>query len=289
MKTANRRFVFFGTPRFAALVLDSLEAAGYIPAAVVTAPDKPSGRGNKIHSPATKLWAQERDIEVCQPSTLKEGLPPALENSEWDFFIVAAYAKLIPPRLLSLPRKGVLNVHPSLLPKFRGPSPVISAILADERKTGVSIMLLDEELDHGPLLSQARIELAEEEWPPRGSEFEDFLATEGGKLLAETIPLYCAGKITPEPQNHTQATYTRKCTDTDARLDLSADPYHNLLKIRAFDKNPRAYFLDERGKRVIVTDADMSGGALRLLRVIPEGKKEMPFDAYRGSGSSSVI
>lgn len=274
------RFVFFGTPRFAARVLDSLERAKLLPALVVTAPDRKAGRGQKLTPSPVKVWAQERGIDVLELPTLKGELPPELVNTEWDFFVVAAYAKLIPKTLLDLPRKGVLNVHPSLLPKFRGPSPVLSAILADERETGISIMLLDEELDHGPIIAQAKVEIAPEDWPVRGSMLEDMLSSMGGDLLAEAVPLWMKDELPAEEQNHAQATHTRKFTDEDARLDLTGDPYQNLLKIRAFDKNPRAYFLDGQGKRVIVTDATIEDGVLKILSVIPEGKKEMPFEMY---------
>lgn len=278
--SADHRFAFFGTPRFAARVLDSLERAKMLPALVITAPDRKAGRGQKLTPSPVKVWAIERGIDVLELQTLKGDLPPELVNTEWDFFVVAAYAKLIPKSLLDLPRKGVLNVHPSLLPKFRGPSPVLSAILADERETGISIMLLDEEQDHGPVIAQAKVEIAPEDWPTRGSMLEDMLSSMGGDLLAEAIPLWMKDELPAEEQDHSQATHTRKFTDEDARLDLSANPHQNLLKIRAFDKNPRAYFIDENGKRVIVTDATVEHGSLKVLSVIPEGKKEMPFETY---------
>lgn len=278
---------YFGTPRFSVRVLERLAAHNIVPALVVTAPDRPKGRGRVMTPPEAKEWALARGIDVAQPHTLKEGtLVSALQNSEWDLFIVASYGKIFPKEVLSIPKHGVLNVHPSLLPKLRGPSPVISSILADERETGVSIMLLDEEMDHGPILAQGRVEIAEEDWPLPSSVLEDLLADEGGNLLAEAIPPYIEGELQPFAQEHEKATYTKKFTDADALLDLSGDPGLNLLKIRAFDQNPRAYFtLEKNGRsiRVIVTDAEVRDGALSLLRVIPEGKKEMPYaDFLRG-------
>jgi len=199
---------------------------------------------------------------------------------------VAAYAKLIPKHILDIPRRGVLNVHPSLLPKLRGPSPVLSAILEDERETGVTIMQMDEQMDHGPIVAAARIEIASEDWPIKGSILLELLAQEGGTLLAEVLPEWLAGTLEATPQDESAATFTKKFTDEDARLDLAGDPYKNLLKIRAFDSKQfdlpaRAYFLDTRGKRVIVTEAQFKDGALEILRVIPEGKKEMPYADYR--------
>lgn len=281
---SNPLFAFFGTPRFAVRVLDALETHGLIPAVVITAPDKPQGRGLEVKASPVKEWALMRKIEVLSPATLRdETFVAELQNTDWDVFLVAAYNKLIPKHILDIPRKGALNVHPSLLPKFRGPSPALSAILADEHLTGVSIMQMSEKMDTGPIIAQARIELEESEWPPKGSVFEDLLATEGGNLLAETLPEWLAGSITPEVQDEHQATYTKKFDSNDARIDLQGNPREQFLKIRAFDKNPRAYFIDGRGKRVIVTDATITNGTLEVLKVIPEGKKEMDFKTYYGN------
>lgn len=281
MSSNDYRFVFFGTPRFAVRVLDSLESNGLLPALIVTAPDRPSGRGQELKPSAVKLWAEGREIDVITPETLKDAdLVAELGNTEWDFFVTAAYGKLIPKTILDIPRKGSLNVHPSLLPKFRGPSPVLSAILADARETGISIMLMDEGMDTGPVLSQARIEIEAEDWPMHGSIMEDLLSTEGGNFLSEVIPEWMNGTITPEVQKDSEATYCRKFSPEDARVDLSADAYQNLLKIRAFDKNPRAHMIDENGKRVIITEASLHDGKLVIEQVIPEGKKEMPYADY---------
>ena len=282
------KFVFFGTPNVAVRVLDALEAHECIPALIVTAPDRPRGRGHEMQPSAVKNWAESRDIDVITPESLADAdLAAELGNSEWDFFVTAAYGKIIPKNILDIPRKGSLNVHPSLLPKFRGPSPIMSALLSDARETGVTIMLMDEGMDTGPIVSAARIEIEKEDWPMQGKMLEDLLSTEGGNLLAEVISEWMQGAITPEVQNDAEATYTKKFTPEDARIDLSADAYQNLLKIRAFDTNPRAHFIDESGKRVIILDAKIGeDGSLQLLQVIPEGKKEMAFEEYRKGGIS---
>jgi methionyl-tRNA formyltransferase len=144
-------------------------------------------------------------------------------------------------------------------------------------------MLLDEELDHGPIIAQARVEIEAADWPLKGSTLESLLADEGGSLLAEAIGPWVAGEIQPEVQDHDRATFTKKFDDSDARLDLAGDAYSNLLKIRAFDTNPRAYMvLEKNGKpmRVIVTDARLENEALVITSVIPEGKKEMAYDDF---------
>lgn len=283
-------FAFFGTPRFAVTVLYALERNGLLPALVITAPDKKRGRGMELSPSPAKEWALARGIDVLTPETLKDdAIVAELTNTEWDVFVVAAYAKLIPQTILSLPQKGALNIHPSLLPKFRGPSPALSAILTDERKTGVSIMEMTEKMDAGPIVAQATVELEEEAWPPKGSELEDLLAEEGGNLLAETLPFWLSGEVEPLPQNESEATYTRKFSDEDARIDVSRSNLDTryareaFLKIRAFDKNPRAYFLTNEGKRVIITEAEMKDGVLHILRVIPEGKKEIDYRVFTGN------
>jgi methionyl-tRNA formyltransferase len=206
-------------------------------------------------------------------------LPDELYNTEWDFILVCSYGKILPKKLLDLPRRGVINIHPSLLPKFRGPSPYVSNILADERTTGVSVMLLEEKMDAGPILAQARIEIEESDWPPQGLVLSQMLFTEGINLLVEILPDWLAGTLEPLPQDEALATYTKKFIDADALLDLSK-PRETFLKVRAFDKSPRAHFITEKNKRVVVTEASWDNGQLEILKVLPEGKKEMPYTEY---------
>lgn len=204
--------------------------------------------------------------------------PPELYNTEWDFFLVASYGKLLSKNILEIPKHGCLNIHPSLLPKFRGPSPYVSAILADEREVGVTLMLMEEKMDAGPIIAQARIEIAAEDWPPKGLLLSQMLFTEGANLFVEILPQWLAGDITPEPQDESAATYTKKFADADALLNLGK-PREAFLKIRAFDHNPRAHFI-HNGKRIVVTEAKFQNDALKINRVIPEGKKEMRYEDY---------
>jgi methionyl-tRNA formyltransferase len=273
-------FAFFGTPKFGVDVLNALEKNGMLPALVITAPDRKQGRGMVLTPCPVKQWALEREIDVLTPATLKDdAFVTELANSEWDVFVVAAYAKLIPKTVLDIPKHGCINIHPSLLPKFRGPSPALSAILEDERKTGVSVMLMAEKMDAGPVIAQAQVELEEEAWPMSGSEFEELLATEGGNLLAETLPFWIKGDITPEEQDESKATFTKKFTDADALITIDGNARQNYLKIKAFDKGPRAYML-VNNKRVIIRDATYKDGELTITHVIPEGKKEMPYSDF---------
>lgn len=299
------RIAFFGTPQFAVTVLEKLKESGIVPALIVTAPDKPAGRGLTLTPPPVKEWAIREDVAYLQPRTLKGDDPEKdlLINSEWDLFIVAAYGKILPGDILALPRGGTLNVHPSLLPRFRGASPIESQILADEKVVGVSIMLMDEEMDHGPVV--AAVEITSDPWPLSAGSLEELLASEGGTLLAEVIPLWMHDKdvienqrweegeepgLKIEPQNHSLATFTKKIEKGDGLIDLADDPYQNYLKYCAYDQWPGTFFfLEHHGKkvRVKITEAAYERGLFTPLRVIPEGKKEMDYqDFLRGYTSS---
>ncbi len=277
------QFVFFGTPDFAVGVLEELEKKNLLPSLVITAPDKPQGRGLTLTPPPVKVWAEARKISILQPEKLNEEFLNELKKQNWDLFVVAAYGKIIPKNVLDFSEHGTLNVHPSLLPRLRGASPVQSAILSEE-KTGVTIMQIDEEMDHGPIVAQRERVIKDfTSNPPRGSELESDLAHFGGELLAEVIPEWISGKITPAPQDHTHATFCKKITKEDGLIDLASDPLENLRKIRAFDVWPGAYFFytsAEKRIRVRITDAEIREGEFRLLRVVPEGKKEMSFEDF---------
>ncbi len=285
------RIAFFGTPTFAVLILEELQKAGILPSVIVTAPDAPRGRVMVLTAPEVKVWAEERDISVLQPATLRLSKGndvdrDVLYNSEWDLFIVASYGRILPQELLDIPRHGTLNVHPSLLPLYRGASPIRSAILDDNPDAvGVSIMLLNSGMDSGPVLAQGRVGLEREtgDWPPHAEMLEQLLAHEGGELLAEVIPLWLSGTITPETQDHSQATFSKKISKEMGLLDLASDPYQNFLKIRALEGWPGTFFFVEKNEkevRVKITEATFANGELTILSVIPEGKKEMLYEDF---------
>ncbi len=230
------RLVFFGTPQFAVPALQRLHTDGWPIAAVVTAPDKLLGRKQILTPSPVKKAATELGSFVYTPPTLKDdAFFATFENLKPDLCIIAAYGKLIPQRYLTVPRFGFLNIHPSLLPLYRGPSPIQSSILNGDTETGMSIMLLDEEMDHGPILAQ-------EKWTIPG-EFDTPLCEEelshiGADLLAQIVPGYIDGKIFPQPQDHAKATLTKKFTREDGKLDWSqpAEILHN--RIRALAAEP---------------------------------------------------
>lgn len=277
---------FFGTPDIAVHVLHALEEHGILPAVVITNPDAPQGRKMVLTPPPVKVWAVERAIPVLQPHSLKSDttVHDYLREHGIELCIVAAYGKIIPKDLLDIPTYGTLNVHPSLLPKLRGASPIRSAILSDARETGVTIMLMDEALDHGALLAQEAVTIPESLWPMRGRELDTLLAQAGGALLATTISRWLNNEITPTPQDDSAATFCTKITKEMGEIDIAADPYQNLLKIRAFDGWPGTHFFIEReGKRmrIKIADAELApDGSLHITRVIPEGKNEMAYEEF---------
>ena len=282
-------FAFFGTSHIAVYVLDALEAAGHLPALVITAPDAPRGRKLELASPATKTWALARSIEVLQPETVHSHILQNMRMLGLDVGIVCDYGKILPKELLDIPKHGFLNVHPSLLPRLRGASPIRTAILHNENPTGVTVMQVDEKMDHGPIVAQKKIDVPL--WPVKNSQLEKMLLTEGGKLLAQVLPHYIAGDIEAREQNHDVATYCEKIEKEDGFLDLAADPYKNLLKIKAFEGWPSTYtFFERSGKklRVKIIDAHIEDGALVINKVLPEGKREMNYEEFLRSSTCPI-
>jgi methionyl-tRNA formyltransferase len=281
----NFSFVFFGSSPISVTALDALLKAGMTPKAVVTQIDRPQGRGLTLVATPVKIWAEDKRIPVEFFDTDKETFLKHLAKYEADVFVLVSYGRMLPDEVLSMPRKGVVNLHPSLLPKLRGPSPIESSILLDMKdETGVSIMLLTQKMDEGPILAQKQIEIPN--WPPKRSELYKILSEEGANLLAQTLPLWVADKIEPLEQDHALSTYSKMIEKEDAEINLDGDPYKNYLKIQAYEGRPGAFFFKEHaGKkiRVKITDASFENNELHILKVIPEGKKEMTFgDFNRG-------
>lgn len=286
---SDARFVFFGTPARACDFLNVLETSGLVPSLVVTTPDTVRGRGMEVSAPPVKDWAQTRGISVMQPEIFDAESAAALSAAAADVFVVIYYGKVLPREILDIPKHGVLNIHFSLLPRWRGTSPVRAAIANDDKEVGTSIMLLDEKIDHGPLIAQKCITVPE--WPPKASELEDIATEVSAKLLLEILPSWQSGDIEARPQNHDIATMCPKYTKEDGRLDLGADAYKNLLKIRAFDTTVGTHaFFERAGKkiRVGILDAHIEGTKLIPDTVKPEGKKEMPYEEFLRSGARPV-
>jgi methionyl-tRNA formyltransferase len=277
----NPRFAFFGTPTFATLVLDELINAGHTPALIVTTPDMPAGRGLNIISSPIKNYAVDRHIPFAQPTKFDEDFIAELKKKNIELVIVAAFGKILPSALLSFGMYPPLNVHPSLLPAYRGTSPVESQILADEKNIGVSIIHMDEKMDHGPIVAKKLVPIIN--WPISRDSLNTILWREGGRLLSEILPEWIKGKIKETPQDETEATYTKKIKKDDGLLDLSQPGRKNFLKYLAYEGWPGTYFFQEKnGKRirVIIKDAELKDGEFIIKRVVPEGKKEMGYGEF---------
>ena len=245
-----------GTPGYAVPVLETLVSAGFKVVGAYTQPDKPRGRGRAPEPSPVKTWAQQQGLKVFQPESLRrEGTQAELASLHADAIVVAAYGKILPSTVLSTPEHGCLNVHPSLLPKYRGPSPVATAILEGETGTGTSIILLDEGMDTGPIL--ANRELVN---PPRegatGEEVTWSLFKLGAELMADTLPRWLRGEIVPKAQDEKQATVTKKLEKHDGEADwvLPADVLKR--RLRAFTPWP-GLFTHWRGKIVKIISASV--------------------------------
>lgn len=286
------RFAYFGGEPLGVPVLNQLEVAGLLPSLIVASPDRPAGRNLTLTPPAVKVWAAAKGIPVFQPETLDNNalLAPLIEGG-FDLFVVVAYNKILPEWLITLPTHKTINVHPSLLPQYRGPSPIRTAILEDNPgAVGVSIMLMDSAMDHGPIIATKAHPIAEAAWPTDGVMLDNELADVGGKLLAQTIPLWRDGACIPVMQDDAQATYTKKFTRADGELML--DPHalptgdrawQTLLKIRAFAGWPGTFFTYQH-KRVKIQNAHVDEMKnLVIETVTPEGKPLQSFAHYLAS------
>lgn len=292
------KFVFFGSSEFSVYVLEELLLHSLKPTLILTTPDKPQGRKLVLTPNIVKTWAKDHHIEVLDPASLKKNpeVISKLQALNSKLFLVASYGKIIPKEIFEIPEKKTLNIHPSLLPKYRGASPIQSQILEDEKKIGVSIMQIEETMDTGPIIVQKKItpltpltlrgesENTHNDLLLLGRiELEKKLAIEGARLFAHVLKEWLAGAIDPIIQNEAEATYCQKIEKQDGLLVLTDDPYKNLLKIKAFEGWPEAYcFLERNGKKIRVTikDAEMENGQLKLKRIVPEGKKEMSYEDF---------
>lgn len=294
------RFAFFGTPEFAAIILEKLIGKGFIPRAVICNPDRPTGRKRIVTPPPVKQSVMKYELEIREKIKIlqPEKLDPSLfliPHSSFDLFIVVAYAKILPKEILEIPKFGAIGIHPSLLPRHRGPTPIQTAILEGDKVTGVTLFLMDEKVDHGPILAGQGLEI-------RNSNFETLnreLANLGAKLLIETLPKFMKGEIKTQIQNENYATYTKKFTTEDAYVppqDLwQAEKEGGEIaiqierKIRALNPEPGVWtkitpdlvslIRANSGmvrKRMKILRAEIVDGKLKLKKIQIEGKK--PFD-----------
>jgi methionyl-tRNA formyltransferase len=295
---AHMNFAFFGTPWFAAIILEKLIAGGFVPSLVVCNPDRPVGRKKLLTAPAVKQRVENLEMGIRNKITIlqPEKLSPSqftIHNSQFDVFIVATYGKIIPRSIFTLPRLGTIGIHHSLLPRHRGPTPVQSAILAGDAEVGTTLFLMDEKIDHGPILAQERLNLENAEGStlanPNYNVLETKLSELSGELLIKTIPDFLAGKIKPISQDESRATYTKKFTAQDAFISEEALSKATGLpnierKIRALNPEPGVWTyakalangymqIKDGNKRVKLLEAEIRDGKLILKKIQVEGKK----------------
>lgn len=263
------RVVFMGSPEFALPSLQAL-AARYEVVGVVTQPDRAAGRGRESKAPAVKSAALALGIPFIQPQRLSA--PEAIEQLRlWapDLIVVAAYGQILRPQVLALPPHGCINVHASLLPRWRGAAPVQAAIRAGDAQSGVTIMKMDEGLDTGPILAQRSVPIEEND---TGGSLSAKLSHLGAQLLIETLPLYLSGELQPRPQDDSCATYAPLLKKEDGRLDFSRPAAELARCVRAFHPWPGA-FMDYNGMLLKIHRAHAeAGSALPGARVIWQGR-----------------
>ncbi len=270
------KFAFFGTPELTTVILNSLKKENLLPSLVVTTPDKPKGRKLVLTPSPAKVWATENNIPCLQPEKLDEDFVLKMAAEHFDLFVVVAYGKILPERLISAAKYGTVNVHYSLLPKYRGATPVEAAILNGDTETGVSIQKMRFKLDTGPILVSEKVGVSA---GVTARELRDTLNEKAAAILSSVIRDFVAGKIIPAAQDETQAMSCGKIKKEDGLIDLSGDAVMNYRKYRAYFDWPRTYFF-ENGARVIISKAKFENGVFVIEKVIPEGKKEMLFSDF---------
>jgi len=290
------RIVFMGTPDFAVPTLNRL-IQHYDVVGVVTQPDRPAGRGAALKAPPVKELALAHSVPVLQPEKLRHVLDE-LRAWQADVFVVAAFGQILPQKVLDIPPKGCINVHGSLLPRWRGAAPIHAAIRAGDHETGITIMQMDAGLDTGPMLSKRSLAIAPDE---TGQSLHDKMAQLGAELLRDTLPAYLRGEIVPQPQDDSQATYAPQINKDEGRLDWTRSAAELERLVRAFTPWPgtfttwqgkqlkihRAALAEgqaEAGQIVALDDGSCAVGTgeglLRLLEVQLEGKKRLPIGEF---------
>jgi methionyl-tRNA formyltransferase len=294
--------VFAGTPEFSVPALEALIAAGHRIVAVYTQPDRPAGRGRKLAMSPVKECALAHALKVLQPATLKtEGETNALRTLAPDAMIVIAYGLILPQAILDIPKHGCINVHASLLPRWRGAAPIQRAIEAGDAVTGVTIMQMEAGLDTGPMLATAETAITADD---TGASLHDRLSTMGAQLLVDTLARLERGAVTAQPQDAVHATYASKLNKDEARIDWSANAATLARRIRAFNPWPVAHTtLDGKPLRLwlaTANDANTSSqppgtvlaatadgirvqcgrGVLSITQLQPEGGKPLDVRAF---------
>jgi methionyl-tRNA formyltransferase len=282
MNSIRRRLVFAGSPEFALPGLRAIADSRHELLAVLTQPDRPAGRGRRLVPGPVKQLAQELEVPVLQPTTLKsDESQAALRNLSPDLIVVIAYGLLLPPAVLSIPRRGCVNVHASLLPRWRGASPIQAAVLHGDAQTGVCLMQLEAGLDTGPVFACRQTEIAPQE---TAGELHNRLARLGGELLAEYLDAVLEGQVDARPQREKGVTYAGRIDKADAVIDWQQDATAIQRQVLAYNPWPVAEtLLDGQRMRIWRAQADMAADHdQKAGRVIDAGGRGVCVAAGKG-------
>lgn len=279
MEHLNRNFIFFGTPEIASKTLEILIKNSYVPFLVITNPDRPVGRGLALTKSPTKIVAEKHNIPVLTPEKIDTEFINVLKNyshtshmsDPWVLSIVVAYGKILPEELINAPKLGTINIHYSLLPKYRGASPVEASLLNGDTQTGVSIQKMKYKLDSGPIIAEEKVEIDPNE---NKIDLLERLILIGANLLVKILPDIFENKITETEQDESQAIITKKIKKEDGLINLNDDSIKNWNKYRAFYNYPGT-FIFYKDKRIKITKAKYENNQFIIERVIPENKKEI--------------
>lgn len=265
-------FIFFGTPDIAAETLQVLFDNGYIPKLIVTGPDRLAGRGMKLVQSDVKIWADEHNIETIQPEEVTDEIINNLKDYNVDIFVVVAYGKILPESLIYIPKYGTLNIHYSLLPRWRGACPTEAAILASDAVTGVTIQSMVYQLDAGDIMAQTETEILPDETTP---QLRGRLSVLGSELLVNTLDAIEERLKNKIPQNPEGVTKCGKIKKTDGEISRSDNMEEVYRKYRAYQPWPGIYYFDENDKRIKITEMKRIHGQPVIAKIIPEGGKEV--------------
>ena len=293
------RIVFMGTPEFSVPPLEYLIKSEYQVVGVYTQPDKPTGRGRTLEQLPVKRVALQHGLELFQPVRLRNPDEVArLAALKPDLILVAAFGQILPQSVLDIPKFGCLNIHPSLLPEYRGATPIPAAILVGDKETGVTIMLMDAGMDTGPIISQIIVGIEPDDTT---ESLTTRLAQAGVRLLGEALPLWFEGSLKPQPQDGSKATYTKPVTKDDGTIDWQMSAVEISRRIRAFHPWPGCYtwwqgkllkvleavalhkegsltpgkVVDLASGQPAVVGVETGDGILGLLRIQLEGKRAL--------------
>lgn len=277
-------FAFFGTPWVARATLSALLDAGYRPEVVVTSPDAAKGRGLEVLPCDANILAAEAGIPFLTPSEFDDDFVRELAAHGCEYALVVAYGKILPQKVLDLFPKGVLNVHYSLLPKYRGAAPVEHAILNGETETGVTIQRMVRKMDAGDIVAQRSAKIESDD---TARELRSKLVQIGSELLIETLPAYLGGSATLTPQDESAVTFAPKLRKEDGLLSLHDDPEENWTKYRALCQSPGVFFYAKKGSkriRVKILDAVFYRGVFMAKNIVPESRSAQEYSVLLRNG-----